>query len=794
MKLFCHLDPRVFFIALILGAWPCVHAATSVLVCDTGDNVVRAYNVAGTNWTDTGVFAGGQYDGQTLTAPLGLAQDAAKIIYIAESAAAGRVLRFDTNGVYLGAIGTNGVQFSGGSPQALAFGPDGNLYMSQAFGTTASNCVYRYDFKTKNWSVFVPNSGAGYALNNPRGLTFASDGNLYVADRNNNFIRAFNGTTGALVKNLAANFPQGLAWDAAHDRLLATVTSLSGIYAYTLSGAGTLLCQGSEYSLDVQPVDGQIAFTRYTSGRADLVTATNTSLPVATRLKNPGHLQAVTLAPRAAVPPPACPELPGAPIACQPAATRIYLGSPAITILPDGSYLASHDYFGGGSSENTLGQTFLYRSADRGTNWSLLGQINQLVSGAADDDGCFWNHFFQLNGALYSTANANGAGGATVIRRSADGGATWTRVNGPPDNTGRLFAAPAWVPGQSAAFKDGRIWMEADRAQSGTFGDNFIAVISAPTNSDLLAPANWSLSTSVSRNTSWLGGTFGGWLEGNCLTDTNGGLVLMMRVDNRYANGAAIGGKAAFIRVKANNGTNATVAFNGGDFDPADPNSSGFVDFPGGCTRSTVRWDAASQKYWTLCNYIPRAFRNNAYNAERFRAILALASSPDLRGWTIERFVMFDDRLYSRDAAEAARAFNGNETAYGFQYADWQFDGDDLVATVRTSFCDDYGGAHSGHDANYYLFTRVADFRSSPGPANIRITSLQYAQTTGATQIHFATRAAYLYRLQTSADLQHWTDAGMSLEGDGTEAVFNLSGQDSTMRFYRIMEGAAWTP
>ena len=711
-------------------------------------------------------------------------------------------MRFDTNGVYLGSLGTNGVQFSGSFPQALTIGPDGNLYMSLSFGTTASNCVYRCNLSAKTWSIFIPNSGSGYSLNNPRGLAFASDGNLYVADRNNNVIRKFNGSTGAFISNLAITvpsasaFPQGLSWDAVNNRLLATMTSSSDVYAYTLAGAGTLLYKGSEFCLDVQPVDGQVAFTRYTSGRGDLVTATNASLPVATLLKNPGHLQSVILASRTAVPPPTCPTLPGTQIAYSPASTVIYLGSPAITILPNGNYLVSHDYFGGGSSQNTLGQTFLYLSANRGTNWTLLGQINQMVAGTADTNGCFWNHFFQLNGALYSIANANGNGGPMVIRRSTNNGALWTYINPPPDNTGRLFASQSWDPGQSSVLKYGRIWMDAERVQSSTFGDNFIAALSAPTNADLLSPANWSLSTTVVRNTAWLTNTFVGWLEGNCLLDTNGGLVLMMRVDNRYANGAAIGGKAALIRVNYLGGTNATTSFSGGNFDPTDPNGSGFVDYPGGCTRSTVRWDAASQKYWTLCNYIPRAFRNNAYNAERFRGILALASSPNLRDWTIQRFVMFDDRIYSNDAATVAAAFNsssiGYETAYGFQYADWQFDGDDLVATVRTAFCDNNGGPNSGHNANYYLFTRVTNFRTNSSPASLRIKSLQYTGSSGAAQITFTPRAAYLYQLQTSSDLQNWSNTGTAAEGDGNDIVFNLSGQNSTLRFYRVAESASW--
>ena len=442
------------------------------------------------------------------------------------------------------------------------------------------------------------------------------------------------------------------------------------------------------------------------------------------------------------------------------------------------------------------GQSFLYRSSDRGTNWTLLGQINQMVSGAADTNGCFWNHFVQLNGQLYSIANKSGSGGYMVMRGSTNNGGLWTSVAPPPASTGRPFMTATRGPGHTYVVKHGRLWlgMTHGTGLSGDFGDNYIAAMFAPTNSDLLAPANWSASTTVQRSTSWLDGTFKGWLEPNLLEDRLGGLVIMLRVDNRYSNGAGIGGKAALVRVSYTGGTNATTSFSGGNFDPAVPNGSGFVDFPGGITRFTIRFDSVSQKYWTLCNYIPRAFRNSAYNAERFRGILVLASSADLKDWTVERIVMADWRIYSDDPTIVASAFDGNQTDYGFQYADWVFDGNDIVATVRAGFCDELGGSNNGHDANYYLFRRVDDFRVNAGQDTLRILSLQLTNTSGAVQIQFATRPARLYRLEGSDDLVTWQDCGFSCEGDGASAMFSLTSQPATRRFYRLVESTSWLP
>ena len=44
----------------------------------------------------------------------------------------------------------------------------------------------------------------------------------------------------------------------------------------------------------------------------------------------------------------------------------------------------------------------------------------------------------------------------------------------------------------------------------------------------------------------------------------------------------------------------------------------------------------------------------------------------------------------------------------GFQYIDWQFDGDDIIYMVRTG----YRGAHNFHDSNRMIFRVLKDFRA----------------------------------------------------------------------------------
>jgi hypothetical protein len=55
---------------------------------------------------------------------------------------------------------------------------------------------------------------------------------------------------------------------------------------------------------------------------------------------------------------------------------RIHLGSPSLAVLPDGSYVASHDFFGPGTDWQT---TAVFRSTERGRTWkkaaTLKGQF-----------------------------------------------------------------------------------------------------------------------------------------------------------------------------------------------------------------------------------------------------------------------------------------------------------------------------------------------------------------------------------------------------------------------------------
>jgi len=114
----------------------------------------------------------------------------------------------------------------------------------------------------------------------------------------------------------------------------------------------------------------------------------------------------------------------------------------------------------------------------------------------------------------------------------------------------------------------------------------------------------------------------------------------------------------------------------------------------------TIRKDSVSNKYWSLVNWIqPKdiANLNIQKKAGRIRNTLALISSSDLRTWTIERIVLHHPDMYK----------------HAFQYVDWMFDGNDIIAVSRTAYDDGQGGANNYHDANYITFHLVKGFRNN---------------------------------------------------------------------------------
>ncbi len=362
-----------------------------------------------------------------------------------------------------------------------------------------------------------------------------------------------------------------------------------------------------------------------------------------------------------------------------------YVGSPSIAILPDGAYVASHDLFGPGSDEHNRATTLIFRSEDRGGTWRQIATVER----------AFWSNLFVHDsgdgrgGALYLFGPTHHHG-LLVIRRSDDGGRTWTQprdaASGLLTPHGQYHTAP-----MPMLVHRGLIWRAVEDATSSThWGQRYNPVLmSAPLGADLLRRDSWIFSSMYRQSHDWLGGRFGGWLEGNAVALPDGRVGDLLRVDY------APGGRAALVTLDDDGHALEFLAQ-----DVSGGSGPGFVNLPGGPTKFSVRRDPQSPGhapvYWTLANAVPPHHAGDKVNHCAIRNTLALLRSADLSNWELRHV-----SLYHPDSKRHA-----------FQYVDWLFDGSDLVVTSRTAWDDQQGGAPNEHDANYLTFHRIQNFRT----------------------------------------------------------------------------------
>lgn len=358
---------------------------------------------------------------------------------------------------------------------------------------------------------------------------------------------------------------------------------------------------------------------------------------------------------------------PGVVIDYSPASSGLYIGSPSLAVLPNGDYVASHDFFGPKGTERQQGVTVVFKSKNRGRTWEKIAEIK----------GQFWSKLFMYEHGLYLLGTSKEYGNM-VIRKSEDGGVTWTTPTDAMSGlllAGRYHCAPTPV-----VEHDGRIWRAMEDAMGPVkgWGKMFGSfMMSAPMGSDLLKASSWEKSNTLRYDSTYLAGYFGGWLEGNAVVAPNGKMVNVLRAAYEHGGNE----KAAIVHI-SDDGKVAT--FN---------SDSGFVDFPGGSKKFTIHYDKKTKLYYTLSNYIPERYKSDYIG--NTRNVLALCSSPNLKNWTVKSIILE----------------NPDKQKHGFQYADWQFDGKDIIAVSRTAFDDNETGAHSFHDANYLTFHRIKNFR-----------------------------------------------------------------------------------
>lgn len=365
-------------------------------------------------------------------------------------------------------------------------------------------------------------------------------------------------------------------------------------------------------------------------------------------------------------------------ISYQDAKTGVYLGSPTVIRLDNGDLLAAHDYFGVHAPRDFNDDyllTTIYRSSDDGRTWEYITHIGY----------AFWSSLFRHRGSVY-LIGVSTQWGSIVIRRSDDNGNTWTHPSN--DKTGLLFSAsdnhdgPNYHCGPMPVLnRNGRLYRAFEDCTPLIWGPGFKSVVvSVDENADLLDASNWRMSNKLAYDPSWTPNEWGyteapGWLEGNVVEAPNGELWNILRFNSKPCVD-----KAAIVKIH-DEGRFLT-------FDPHD----GFIDLPGGMSKFTIRRDPVTGVYITFTN-------NNTDPAwPNQRNVLSLYESNDLIHWLHVSTVMSDD---------SGIGYDDSMHLTGFEYVDWQFDGNDLIYIIRTA----YKGAANYHDSNRILFGKLPDFR-----------------------------------------------------------------------------------
>lgn len=132
------------------------------------------------------------------------------------SATSGFSLAFGFNKVFVGSgsnlvilnsdgtVNTTIATPSGGPAEAVAIGPDYNVYVAEARSGVNGNIVDVFD---RNGNLLRQIASGS----NPHGLAFGSDGNLYVSNFTGNSVLEYNPVTGGLIKTFVSGGSGGLS-------------------------------------------------------------------------------------------------------------------------------------------------------------------------------------------------------------------------------------------------------------------------------------------------------------------------------------------------------------------------------------------------------------------------------------------------------------------------------------------------------------------------------------------------------------------------------------------------------
>ncbi len=260
------------------------------------------------------------------------------------------------------------------------------------------------------------------------------------------------------------------------------------------------------------------------------------------------------------------------------------------------------------------------------------------------------------NGSLWMIGTkANGGG--TIVQRSQDGGTNWTISS--------EFSLIGHFTPDCPVLYNNRLWTGAN---TGT--------LNAPENSDLLQESNWTKAGGMPPpQAEWLTGTEA-IEEGQMVGIPGQGLFLAMRVNNH-----------PYCVLNRVDPTTGAVCF-----DPA----HNYAPMPGGEKKFGAKYDPTSGKVFVVSSPVLPAYPGSEPH-NMVRNTGAILSSRDMLNWKVEKLYVFSD----------------NWDVDGFAYANFDFDGGDMVIANRVAFpVPGEDNPRRGHDSNILGFFKVSNFRN----------------------------------------------------------------------------------
>ena len=337
-----------------------------------------------------------------------------------------------------------------------------------------------------------------------------------------------------------------------------------------------------------------------------------------------------------------------------------YLCSPSLVRHPDGHLLSSLDLYGPDARQCL---TRIFRSDDDGASWHFVTELYP----------CFWGKMFVHRGELY-ILSVNTEYGNLLIGKSTDGGNTWSEpVTLLYGCQSQLYTSGVHKNPQPVMEFEGRLWgtLEWAYAPSGVHAP---MVMSASVDADLMNPESWSYSDPIDYDPNWEGvakGKTDGNIEGT-LTVIDGKLYNIMRY-GIAGNCIPPYGLIMSFEVDTKN-PEAPLKFHR------------VIKYPGNRSKFTIKYDEISKKYFSFATRI-----TNPYISAR--NLLTLMVSDNGVDWCVLKDIYDYRHLEPQES--------------GFQYVDFEFEGDDIIFLCRTGLNKPRGF----HDTNYQTFDRVKNFR-----------------------------------------------------------------------------------